>query len=316
MNIYRNIAIAAAALYRVEEVLRFDVEPLEPESAGVRVPPPSPDGRLREGIVFDGVWFSYNGVDQILRDINLAIPAGSNIAFVGPTGAGKSTLVNMVPRFYEPTQGRITIDGKDTRERSLQELRSHIGLVSQDTFLFNMTIRENIGLGRLGATDDEIEAAARSARIHDFILSLPAGYHTLVGERGSRMSGGQRQRIAVARALLRNPSILILDEATSALDAETEREILDELDEVTRDKTTISITHRLALAMRADRIYVVDRGRIAEHGTHDELMERGGIYRKLFEEQNELILSSLSDDSRDALVGATPLIAGSAEPLG
>jgi ATP-binding cassette, subfamily B, bacterial len=177
----------------------------------------------------------------------------------------------------------------------LPTLRSEIGLVSQETFLFNMTIRENIGLGKLGATDEEIEAAAKRARIHEYIMSLPSGYHTLVGERGSRLSGGQRQRLAVARALLRDPSILILDEATSALDAETEREILDELDEVTQDKTVISITHRLALAMRADKIYVVDRGEIVESGTHDELMERRGVYRKLFEDQNQIILTAIAD---------------------
>jgi ABC-type multidrug transport system fused ATPase/permease subunit len=158
-----------------------------------------------------------------------------------------------------------------------------------------MTIRENIGLGKLGATDEEIEAAAKRARIHDFIMSLPSAYHTLVGERGSRLSGGQRQRLAVARALLRDPSILILDEATSALDAETEREILDELDEVTSDKTVISITHRLALAMRADKIYVVDRGEIVESGTHDDLMECRGLYRKLFEDQNQIILAAMSN---------------------
>lgn len=293
MNIYRHIAIAAAALQRVEEVLAFNVEPLDDAPTPVPARPRQPSGRQSGSVRFDGVWFTYNGVDPILRDVSLTIPAGGNVAFVGPTGAGKTTLVNMVPRFYEPTQGKVFVDGRDTREYGLSELRSQIGLVSQDTFLFNMSIRENIGLGKLGASDEEIEAAAKAARIHDFIVSLPAGYHTLVGERGSRLSGGQRQRLAVARALLRNPSILILDEATSALDAETEREILEELDEVTKDKTTISITHRLALAMRAQRIYVIDGGRIVEEGTHDELMERNGLYRKLFEDQNELILASL-----------------------
>jgi ATP-binding cassette, subfamily B, bacterial MsbA len=276
----------------VEEVLAFDAEKLDGEPVPV---PARADGRRASNVAFDGVWFSYNGSDQILRDVTLEIPAGGNVAFVGPTGAGKSTLVNMVPRFYDPTQGQIRIDGVPTTDVPLPTLRSEIGLVSQETFLFNMTIRENIGLGKLGATDEEIEAAAKRARIHEYIMSLPSGYHTLVGERGSRLSGGQRQRLAVARALLRDPSILILDEATSALDAETEREILDELDEVTQDKTVISITHRLALAMRADKIYVVDRGEIVESGTHDELMERRGVYRKLFEDQNQIILTAIAD---------------------
>jgi len=292
LNIYRYVALSAAVLQRVEEVLKFEVEPLEetPERAPIR-----PNWQPSSTVQFDGVWFSYNGADQILRNVSLEIPAGDSVAFVGPTGAGKSTLVNMVPRFYDPTEGEIRIDGVPTTNIALPALRAEIGLVSQDTFLFNMTIRENIGLGKLGATDDEIITAAKRARIHEFIMSLPSGYHTLVGERGSRLSGGQRQRIAVARALLRNPSILILDEATSALDAETEREILEELDEVTRDKTVISITHRLALAMRADRIYVVDRGEIAESGTHAELMVNGGVYRKLFDDQNQIIIAAMTN---------------------
>jgi ABC-type multidrug transport system fused ATPase/permease subunit len=197
----------------------------------------------------------------------------------------------MIPRFHEPSAGRVTIDGRDVREFSLPALRSRIGLVAQENFLFNATIRENIAMGKLDATDDEIVRAAKSARIHDFIMALPSGYDTIIGERGSRLSGGQRQRLAIARALLRDAPILILDEATSALDAETEAEILDELAEVTRGKTTISITHRLALAMRADRIHVMEAGRIVESGTHDELMARGGLYKKLFEDQNEMLLA-------------------------
>ncbi|MFN0069935.1 MAG: ABC transporter transmembrane domain-containing protein [Chloroflexota bacterium] len=308
MNIYRHIALASAVLERVEEVLAFKVEPLNEPAAKLPTRPSAPSAATVE---FDHVWFTYNGADQILRDVSLTIPAGGNVAFVGPTGAGKSTLVNMVPRFYDPTQGEIRIEGVRTTDIPLPELRADIGLVSQDTFLFNMTIRENIGLGKLGASDEEIEAAAQRARIHEFILTLPSGYHTLVGERGSRLSGGQRQRLAVARALLRNPSILILDEATSALDAETEREILDELDEVTQDKTVISITHRLALAMRADRIYVVDQGEIVEDGTHNELMVKQGLYRKLFEDQNQLILAAISGSSDS--VQREPALATSGE---
>jgi ABC-type multidrug transport system fused ATPase/permease subunit len=292
LNIYRYVALSAAVLQRVEEVLKFEVEPLDHEPEGARL---RSNGRPSSTVEFDGVWFSYNGADQILRDVTLKIPAGGNVAFVGPTGSGKSTLVSMVPRFYDPTRGEIRIDGVPTTSIPLTTLRAEIGMVSQDTFLFNMSIRENIGLGKLGATDEEIEAAAKRARIHNFIMSLPSGYHTLVGERGSRLSGGQRQRLAVARALLRNPSILILDEATSALDAETEREILDELEESTRDKTVISVTHRLTLAMRCDRIFVVDQGEIVEAGTHAELMLRKGVYRKLFEDQNHIILEAMSN---------------------
>ncbi|HEX3247189.1 MAG TPA: ABC transporter ATP-binding protein [Chloroflexota bacterium] len=292
LNIYRYVALSAAVLQRVEEVLKFEVEPLDHEPEGARL---RSNGRPSSTVEFDGVWFSYNGADQILRDVSLKIPAGGNVAFVGPTGSGKSTLVSMVPRFYDPTRGEIRIDGVPTTSIPLTTLRAEIGMVSQDTFLFNMSIRENIGLGKLGATDEEIEAAAKRARIHNFIMSLPSGYHTLVGERGSRLSGGQRQRLAVARALLRNPSILILDEATSALDAETEREILDELEESTRDKTVISVTHRLTLAMRCDRIFVVDQGEIVEAGTHAELMLRKGVYRKLFEDQNHIILEAMSN---------------------
>jgi ABC-type multidrug transport system fused ATPase/permease subunit len=227
-----------------------------------------------------------------LQDISVSIPAGTSAAFVGPTGAGKTTLVNMLPRFYDPVGGVVKIDGRDIREYALPALRSSLALVSQETSLFNATVRENIGMGKLDATDDEIVAAAKAARLHGFIMSLPAGYDTVVGERGGRFSGGQRQRLAIARALLRDAPILILDEATSALDAETEHEILEELAAVTAGKTVISITHRLALAMRSDVIYVLDQGRIIDSGTHDELLEHHGLYRKLFEDQNEALLNS------------------------
>jgi subfamily B ATP-binding cassette protein MsbA len=224
--------------------------------------------------------------------VSVEIPAGSSAAFVGPTGAGKTTLVNMIPRFYDPASGVVRLDGRDVREFALPDLRSQIALVSQENFLFNATIRDNIAMGKLGATDDEVVEAAKAARLHDFVMTLPAGYSSMIGERGSRLSGGQRQRLAIARALLRGAPILILDEATSALDAETEHEILDELATVTAGKTVISITHRLALAMRCDVIYVLDQGRIVESGTHEELLAKRGLYRKLFEDQNEALLES------------------------
>jgi ABC-type multidrug transport system fused ATPase/permease subunit len=284
--VYSAVAVAAAALRRIEEVLQHPPEKLEVPEGGTAEPP-----AVREGIVYDNVSFAY-GLRPTLQDISVEIPAGSSAAFVGPTGAGKTTLVNMLPRFYDPVAGAVKIDGRDIREHALPALRSRIGLVSQETMIFNATVRENVALGKLDATDDDVVAAAKAARIHEFIMSLPAGYDTVVGERGNRFSGGQRQRLAIARALLRDAPILILDEATSALDAETEHEILEELASVTAGKTVISITHRLALAMRCDMIYVLDEGRIVESGSHAELLAHRGLYRKLFEDQNEALLQS------------------------
>jgi ABC-type multidrug transport system fused ATPase/permease subunit len=282
--VYSAIAVAAAALRRIEDVLGQEPENLGVPANGTDQPP-----ALREGITYEGVHFAY-GLTPTLQDVSVTIPAGTSAAFVGPTGAGKTTLVNMLPRFYDPAVGCVKIDGRDIREFALPALRSQMALVSQETALFNGTVRENIAMGKLTATDDEIVAAAKAACIHEFVMSLPAGYDTVIGERGSRFSGGQRQRLAIARALLRDAPVLILDEATSALDAETEHEILEELATVTAGKTVISITHRLALAMRSDVIYVLDQGTIVESGTHDDLLEHQGLYRKLFEDQNEALL--------------------------
>jgi ATP-binding cassette subfamily B protein len=284
--IYSAIAVAAAALRRIEEVLSQ-----EPEDHDIPVGGSAESPAVREGITYEGVNFAY-GLTPTLQDVSVTIPAGTSAAFVGPTGAGKTTLVNMLPRFYDPATGAVKIDGRDVREYALPSLRSSLALVSQETALFNATVRDNIRMGKLDATDDEIVAASKAACLHGFIMTLPAGYDTMVGERGGRFSGGQRQRLAIARALLRNAPILILDEATSALDAETEHEILEELSAVTTGKTVISITHRLALAMRSDVIYVLDQGKIVESGTHEELLEHHGLYRKLFEDQNESLLQS------------------------
>jgi ABC-type multidrug transport system fused ATPase/permease subunit len=297
-SIYAKVAVAAASLRRVEEILREPMELMDTPPGGSY----APDG-VRDAITFDHVSFSYTGATPTLSDINLRIPSGGKVAFVGPTGAGKSTLVNLIPRFYDVTEGAVLIDGQDTRSFALAGLRQSISIVSQDTFIFNTTILENIRFGRLDASDDEVVEAAKGAHLHSFIESLPAGYETLVGERGSRLSGGQKQRIAIARALLRDSPILILDEATSALDAETESEILAELDEVTQNKSVISITHRLGLAIKADTIYVLKDGRVVQQGSHEELMQQdGGLYRKLFEDQNRELVRRASGDQLEATV--------------
>jgi ABC-type multidrug transport system fused ATPase/permease subunit len=236
-------------------------------------------------VSFEHVGFNYRPGEPVLRDISLAVHPGEMVAIVGPSGAGKSTLVSMIPRFYDPSSGRILLDGMDLRDLSLAELRRHIGIVFQDTFLFSASIGENIAFGSDGATDDEIIAAARRANAWEFISALPAGLGAPVGERGAQLSEGQRQRLAIARALLRDPRILILDEPTSALDARSEALLQSALDNLTQGRTTFVIAHRLATVQRADRIVVLDGGRIVECGTHAELMQQRGLYRELFDLQ-------------------------------
>ncbi|WP_347138175.1 ABC transporter ATP-binding protein [Paracoccus sp. SSK6] len=236
---------------------------------------------LRGDIVFENVSFAYEESRTILDDIDLTIRAGETVAFVGPSGAGKTTLLALLPRFYEPTRGRITVDGLALSDMRLNSLRRQIGLVSQDVFLFGGTLRENIGYGRLGATDEEIRQAAAQAQLAQMIDSLPDGLDTVVGERGVMLSGGQKQRVAIARAFLKNPPILILDEATSALDSQTEREIQQALDALAVGRTTLVIAHRLGTIRNADRIVVMQAGRIAEIGSHADLIAKGGIYARL-----------------------------------
>lgn len=206
---------------------------------------------------------------------------------MGPSGGGKTTICSLLPRFYDVTHGRIAIDGQDIRKTTLKSLRSSIGLVQQEVYLFGGTIRENIAYGKPGATDEEIIAAAKKASIHDFIMELPDGYDTFVGERGARLSGGQKQRISIARVFLKNPPILILDEATSALDNESERHIQKSLEELSRNRTTITIAHRLSTIRNADEIIVIDGQGIAERGTHKDLLEKNGLYAKYYEMQFE-----------------------------
>lgn len=238
-------------------------------------------GSLSGDIAFENVSFAYDHSKQVLKNINLNIHAGETVAFVGPSGAGKTTICSLIPRFYDVDEGSIKIDGMDLRGMTKHSLRSNIGIVQQDVFLFTGTLKENIAYGKLDATDEEIVEAARQAHLEDFIQSLPDGYETQIGERGLKLSGGQKQRLAIARMFLKNPPILILDEATSALDTETELIIQNALNELAKNRTTLIIAHRLATIRNADRIVVVTEDGIAEEGGHDELIRRGGIFAHL-----------------------------------
>ena len=249
-----------------------------------------PDARtldsLREGIEFRNVHFTYDGSREVIDGISFRIRRGETVALVGPSGGGKSTLSELIPRFYDATSGDILIDGIPIRDYTQESLRAHMSVVAQNTVLFNDTIESNIAMGKPSATHDEIVAAAKVANAHDFIMETPEGYRTNIGDCGSKLSGGQRQRLSIARAVLKNPEILILDEATSALDTESEKLVQDALNALLEGRTSVVIAHRLSTIHNADRIIVVDHGRIAEQGTHAELMARNGIYAKLIEMQS------------------------------
>jgi ATP-binding cassette, subfamily B, bacterial len=247
---------------------------------------PLPIHTVQGKVQLDHVTFAYSDQYPILKNLSMHIPAGANIGIVGVTGSGKSTLVKLLLRFYEPQQGHIRVDGIDLHELNLQDLRRSIGWVSQDIFLFHGTVAENIAYGSFAADADQIIHAAKLAEAHEFILQLPQGYDTIVGERGQKLSGGQRQRLAIARALLKDPPILILDEATSAVDNETEAAIQKSLMVITQNRTTISIAHRLSTIRHCDQIYVMDRGQIVEQGQHEELLELNGIYANLWRVQS------------------------------
>jgi subfamily B ATP-binding cassette protein MsbA len=240
---------------------------------------------LKRGVEFRNVSFSYDQDRNALTGINLSVKKGELIALVGPSGAGKTTLVNIIPRFLDVTQGAVLIDGVDTRDVTIKSLRGQTGIVTQDVFLFHDTVRNNIAYGRNDADMEHVESAAKAAYAHDFIMEMPQGYDAVIGERGAKLSGGQRQRISIARAIMKDPAIMILDEATSALDSESEKMVQKALANLLAGRTTFVIAHRLSTVINADRIIVMDRGAIAQAGSHDELMAAGGLYRRLFESQ-------------------------------
>jgi len=279
-NVYGSIQRAVAAAERVFDVL--DTLPEIQDMPGA-IELPSVQGR----VAFENVTFEYRDGEPALRNMSIDIPSGQVLAIVGPSGAGKSTIANLLPRFYDPQEGSILIDGVDIKKVTVRSLREQIAMVPQDTILFSASIFENILYGRLDATREEVMEASRAANAHDFIMQLPNGYDTQIGERGCQLSGGQRQRISIARAILKDPRILILDEATSALDAESERLVQDALDKLMVGRTTLVIAHRLSTIQRADSILVLDKGRMIECGRHADLLDAGGLYSKLYSLQTE-----------------------------
>ncbi|HEX9914792.1 MAG TPA: ABC transporter ATP-binding protein [Candidatus Bathyarchaeia archaeon] len=267
-----------AAAERVFEIVDAKVEVHDKEGAS--------ELKMVEGrVTFEDAWFSYDGKNMVLKDIDLDVQPGRTVAILGATGSGKSSIINLIPRFYDVTRGSIKVDGVDIRDVTIKSLRKHIGIVRQDPFIFSTTLRENISYGVEDATLDKIKEAAARAKIDEFITGLPDGYNTKVGERGVTLSGGQKQRVAIARALLKNPKILILDDSTSSVDTQTEYEIQQALDELLENRTTFIITQRLSSIKKADYIIVLEDGAITEQGTHEELMGRGGIYHKLYQTQ-------------------------------
>jgi ATP-binding cassette, subfamily B, bacterial MsbA len=298
-------ALVQPGLVGGERVFEFLDAPIEIRDR----PGAGPFPGLREAIRFEGVSFAYRPGEPVLEGIDLTVPRGSVVALVGPSGAGKTTLVDLLGRFYEVRRGRISIDGVDLRDIAIRELRNALGIVSQETVLFHDTVRANIAYGRPDAGQDDVERAARAANAHDFIAALPERYETVVGERGTQLSGGQRQRIAIARALLRDPPILIFDEATSALDSESERLVQDAIERLLEGRTVFVIAHRLSTVQRADLIVVVEGGRVVERGRHEDLLAARGTYHRLHEMQ-------FRDPAAEGVADASGTSASSESPTG
>jgi subfamily B ATP-binding cassette protein MsbA len=273
-----NLQQGIAAAERVFAVL--DSEPKVADRPGARELPAFGD-RVR----YQDVRFAYDGETAVLDGLTLEIRRGEVVALVGSSGAGKSTAMDLLPRFHDPTGGRVTIDGHDLRDLTLPSLRRQLGIVTQETFLFHDTVRNNIAYGQAGVGDAAVRAAAEAAHAHEFVARLPHGYDTVIGERGVTLSGGERQRLAIARALLKDPPILLLDEATSALDTESERLVQAALERLMRDRTVLVIAHRLSTIQHADRIVVIERGKVLASGTHQQLMDQDGLYRRLYQLQ-------------------------------
>lgn len=280
-NITQQLQDGATGFERFLEIMNIEPDIVDKEDAAELV---EPQGEIQ----FENVSFSYkNGEERVLSNINLTIEKGKTVAIVGPSGAGKSTLCHLIPRFYEIDDGRIMIDGTDIRDIRLKSLRANIGLVQQDVFLFTGTIKDNILYGKPSASEEEVTEAAKKARIHDFIMTLPNGYDTYIGEKGVMLSGGQKQRISIARIFLKNPAILILDEATSALDNETEALVQESLNDLSRGRTSLIIAHRLSTVKNADEILVLTNEGIVERVKHQELLSQDGLYSQLYNSQFE-----------------------------
>ncbi len=297
---FTYIIRALASVDRVFEVLDTKPEVADKEDA-IELPP------IKGYVEFQDVCFSYTKEVEVLKNVSFKCNPGQMVAFVGPSGAGKSTAISMVARFYDPTGGRILVDGYDLRDVKQSSLRKQIGIVLQDPFLFNDTVKSNIAYGKLGATDEEIIEAAKAANAHDFILELPNGYETVIGERGIKLSGGQKQRISIARAILADPRILILDEATSSVDTETEMLIQTAIQRLVANRTTFVIAHRLSTVHNADLIIVLDKGNIVEMGKHKDLITNDGLYSRLYKIQFRIKSPEPEEEKIEVALGELPI---------